>query len=64
MTKASADLDRDAVVAKVLGTSSEKDTADAVPREIIDRRRRSAAVARMRDMVAEGGIDFSVLEAE
>ncbi|MEV4107003.1 type II toxin-antitoxin system VapB family antitoxin [Nonomuraea sp. NPDC049695] len=58
------DLDDEALAeaAKLLGTSSKKDTVNAALREIVDRRRRAAAVARMRQMVAEGEIDFSVLD--
>lgn len=64
MTKTVIDLDDEALAeaAKLLGTSSKKDTVNAALREIVDRRRRAAAVARMREMVATGEIDFSVLE--
>lgn len=64
MTKTLIDLDDEALAeaAKSLGTSSKKDTVNAALREIVDRRRRAAAVARMRAMVAEGEIDFSVLD--
>ncbi|MEU0568299.1 type II toxin-antitoxin system VapB family antitoxin [Nonomuraea sp. NPDC005983] len=64
MTKTLIDLDDEALAeaAKLLGTSSKKDTVNAALREIVDRRRRAAAVARMREMVAEGEIDFSILE--
>ncbi|MGW2635660.1 hypothetical protein [Streptomyces sp. NPDC001348] len=43
------------------GTTSENDTVNAALREIADRCRRVAAVERMRHMVAEGEIDFSVI---
>jgi len=64
MTKTLIDLDDEALAeaARLLGTSSKKDTVNAALREIIDRRRRAAAIARMREMVAEGEIDFSVVE--
>jgi Arc/MetJ family transcription regulator len=64
VTKTLIDLDDEALAeaAKLLGTSSKKDTVNAALREIIDRRRRAAAVARMRAMVAEGEIDFSTIE--
>ncbi|GAT65320.1 antitoxin VapB6 [Planomonospora sphaerica] len=64
MTKTLIDLDDEALAeaARLLGTSSKKDTVNAALREIVDRRRRAAAVARMREMVAEGEIDFSVIE--
>ncbi|MBT2233766.1 type II toxin-antitoxin system VapB family antitoxin [Nonomuraea sp. NEAU-A123] len=60
MTKTLIDLDDEALAeaAKLLGTSSKKDTVNAALREIVDRRRRAAAVARMREMVAEGEIDW------
>ncbi|MFG1709515.1 type II toxin-antitoxin system VapB family antitoxin [Nonomuraea sp. M3C6] len=64
MTKTLIDLDDEALAeaAMLLGTSSKKDTVNAALREIIDRRRRAAAVARMRAMVAEGEIDFSAID--
>lgn len=64
MTKTLIDLDDEALAeaAKLLGTSSKKDTVNAALREIVDRRRRAAAVARMREMMAEGEIDFSVID--
>ncbi|MGI5154123.1 type II toxin-antitoxin system VapB family antitoxin [Microbispora sp. CA-102843] len=64
MTKTLIDLDDEALAeaAKLLGTSSKKDTVNAALREIVDRRRRAAAIARMREMVAEGEIDFSAIE--
>ncbi|GAA3416125.1 MULTISPECIES: type II toxin-antitoxin system VapB family antitoxin [Streptosporangium] len=64
MTKTLIDLDDEALAeaAKLLGTSSKKDTVNAALREIIDRRKRAAAVARMREMVAEGEIDFSAID--
>jgi Arc/MetJ family transcription regulator len=66
VTKTLIDLDDEALAeaAKLLGTTSKKDTVNAALREIVDRRRRAAAVARMRAMVAEGEIDFSVLEGD
>ncbi|MEV7805374.1 type II toxin-antitoxin system VapB family antitoxin [Microbispora sp. NPDC088329] len=64
MTKTLIDLDDEALAeaAKLLGTSSKKDTVNAALREIVDRRRRAAAIARMREMVAEGEIDLSAIE--
>jgi hypothetical protein len=53
------DLDGLAEAAKLLGAASETDTVNAALREVV---RRAAAVARMRAMVAEGVVDFSVLE--
>jgi Arc/MetJ family transcription regulator len=64
MAKTVIDLDDEALAeaARLLGTTSKKDTVNAALREIVDRRRRAAAVARMRQMVASGEIDFSVIE--
>jgi Arc/MetJ family transcription regulator len=58
------DLDDEALAeaARHLDRTSENDTVNAAPREIADRHRRAAAVERMREMVAEGEIDFSVIE--
>ncbi|GIH28368.1 hypothetical protein Aph01nite_66780 [Acrocarpospora phusangensis] len=64
MTKTLIDLDDEALAeaAKLLGTSSKKDTVNAALREIVDRRRRAAAIARMREMATQGEIDFSAIE--
>ncbi|MEU7852494.1 type II toxin-antitoxin system VapB family antitoxin [Nonomuraea sp. NPDC049141] len=58
------DLDDEAPAeaARLLGTSPKKDPVNAALREVVDRRRRAAAVARMRAMVAAGEIDFSALD--
>ncbi|WP_346105601.1 type II toxin-antitoxin system VapB family antitoxin [Nonomuraea maheshkhaliensis] len=63
MTKTLIDLDEEALAeaARVLGTSTRKDTVNAALREIVDRRSRAEAGARMRAMVAEGEIDLSVI---
>ncbi|WP_330252177.1 type II toxin-antitoxin system VapB family antitoxin [Nocardia sp. NBC_00565] len=65
MARTVIDLDDDALTeaARYLGTSTKRDTVNAALHEIIDRRRRAAAVARMREMVASGEIDFSVIES-
>ncbi|MEU5409827.1 type II toxin-antitoxin system VapB family antitoxin [Nocardia asteroides] len=54
------DLDDEALAeaARYLGTTTKRETVNAALREIVDRRRRAAAIARMRDMVAAGEIDF------
>ncbi|NJP29913.1 DUF2191 domain-containing protein [Microbispora sp. SCL1-1] len=54
MTKTPFDLDDEALTeaAKLLGTSSKKDTVNAALRELVDRRRRAAAMARTREMAA------------
>ncbi|MEU8379452.1 type II toxin-antitoxin system VapB family antitoxin [Streptosporangium sp. NPDC048865] len=63
MTETLIDLDDEALAeaARLLGTSSKKDTVNAALQEVIDRRKRAAAVARMREMVAEGEIDFAAI---
>ncbi|MFF2955435.1 type II toxin-antitoxin system VapB family antitoxin [Kitasatospora sp. NPDC057965] len=63
MSRTVIDLDDEALAdaARYLGTTTKKDTVNAALREIADRRRRAAALARMRGMVAEGEIDFSVI---
>ncbi|MFI6157286.1 type II toxin-antitoxin system VapB family antitoxin [Kitasatospora sp. NPDC051170] len=63
MSRTVIDLDDEALAdaARYLGTTTKKDTVNAALREIADRRRRAAALARMREMVAEGAIDFSVI---
>ncbi|MEU0811094.1 type II toxin-antitoxin system VapB family antitoxin [Streptomyces sp. NPDC005970] len=64
MSRTVIDLDDEALAeaARHLGTTTKKETVNAALREINDRRRRAAAVARMRQMVAEGEIDLSVLD--
>ncbi|MEU9288056.1 type II toxin-antitoxin system VapB family antitoxin [Streptomyces sp. NPDC048275] len=64
MSRTVIDLDDEALAeaARHLGTSTKKDTVNAALREIADRRRRAVAVERMRQMVAEGEIDFSAIE--
>ncbi|MEV4127505.1 type II toxin-antitoxin system VapB family antitoxin [Nocardia sp. NPDC049707] len=66
MERTVIDLDEQACTeaARYLGTSTTSDTVNAALREIIDRRRRTAAVERMRRMVDAGEIDFSTLEAD
>ncbi|MFD7451457.1 type II toxin-antitoxin system VapB family antitoxin [Kitasatospora sp. NPDC059827] len=63
MSRTVIDLDDEALAdaARYLGTSTKKDTVNAALREIADRRRRAAALARMREMVATGEIDFSAI---
>ncbi|MEV0168158.1 type II toxin-antitoxin system VapB family antitoxin [Nonomuraea fuscirosea] len=66
MAKTLIDLDEEALAeaARVLGTSTKKDTVNAALREIVDRRGRAEAVARMRAMVAEGEIDLSIIDKD
>ncbi|NKY37542.1 type II toxin-antitoxin system VapB family antitoxin [Nocardia speluncae] len=60
MSRTVIDVDDEALAeaARHLGTTTKKDTVNAALREIGDRRRRAAAIARMREMVADGEIDF------
>jgi Arc/MetJ family transcription regulator len=64
MSRTVIDLDDEALkdAARHLGTTTKKDTVNAALREIADRRRRAAAVERMRQMVASGEIDFSAID--
>ncbi|MFJ6781912.1 type II toxin-antitoxin system VapB family antitoxin [Streptomyces yangpuensis] len=63
MSRTVIDLDDDALAeaAQLLGTTTKKDTVNAALREIADRRRRAAAIERMRQMVDEGEIDFAAI---
>lgn len=63
MAQTLIDLDDEALAeaARLLGTSTRKDTINTALREIVDRRGRAEAVARMRAMVAEGEIDLSLV---
>ncbi|MEU2428239.1 type II toxin-antitoxin system VapB family antitoxin [Streptomyces sp. NPDC007861] len=64
MSRTVIDLDDEALAeaARFLGTGTKRGTVNAALREIVDRRRRAAAVERMRQMVEEGEVDFSVIE--
>lgn len=64
MTRTVIDLDDEALseAARQLGTTTKKDTVNAALREVADRRRRAAAIARMREMAASGEIDLSLLD--
>lgn len=66
MARTVIDIDDEAlaVAARYLGTTTKKDTVNAALREIGDRRRRMAAIERMRQMVANGDVDLSILEKE
>ncbi|MEV5499784.1 type II toxin-antitoxin system VapB family antitoxin [Nonomuraea fuscirosea] len=58
MAKTVIDLDDEALAeaARLLGTATKKDTVNTALREVVERRGRAEAVARMRAMVAEGEI--------
>lgn len=64
MSRTVIDLDDEALAeaARLLGTTTKKDTVNAALREVADRRRRAAAVERMRQMVAAGEIDLAAIE--
>lgn len=64
MTRTVIDVDDDALTeaAHYLGTTTKKDTVNAALREINDRRRRAAAIERMRQMVAEGRVDLDLID--
>ncbi|MEV0297883.1 type II toxin-antitoxin system VapB family antitoxin [Nocardia sp. NPDC050710] len=63
MARTVIDVDDEALAeaARHLGTTTKRDTVDAALREIVNRRWRAAAVARMREMVATGEIDLRVM---
>lgn len=63
MARTVIDVDDDALAeaARYLGTTTKKDTVNAALHEINDRRRRAAAIDRMRQMVAEGKVDLDVI---
>ncbi|MEV0311442.1 type II toxin-antitoxin system VapB family antitoxin [Nonomuraea fuscirosea] len=58
MAKTVIDLDDEALAeaARLLGTATKKDTVNTALREVVERRARAEAVARMRATVAEGEI--------
>ncbi|MFC9894083.1 type II toxin-antitoxin system VapB family antitoxin [Nocardia sp. NPDC127579] len=66
MTRTIIDVDDDALAlaARHLGTTTKKDTVNAALREVADRRRRAAAIQRMREMVADGEIDLAGSDEE
>ncbi|MGC0423181.1 type II toxin-antitoxin system VapB family antitoxin [Embleya sp. AB8] len=63
MAKTLVDIDEDALAeaARILGTTTKRDTINGALRSLGDRDRRLAALAGMRKMVADGRLDFSVL---
>ncbi|MFD5178420.1 type II toxin-antitoxin system VapB family antitoxin [Nocardia sp. NPDC058379] len=65
MARTVVDLDDAALAeaARYLGTTTKKDTVNAALREIIDRRRRAEAIARMRALVASGEIELPGAES-
>ncbi|MGW9209583.1 type II toxin-antitoxin system VapB family antitoxin [Embleya sp. NPDC055664] len=63
MAKTLIDVDENALAeaARILGTTTKRDTINGALRSVGDRSRRLAALEGMRKMVAEGCFDFSVL---
>ncbi|MFE3542375.1 hypothetical protein ACFXK0_05325 [Nocardia sp. NPDC059177] len=59
MVRKVVDIDGAALAeaARYLGTTAENDTVEAALSEVIDRGRRTEAIARMRALVAAGEID-------
>ncbi|WP_431952666.1 type II toxin-antitoxin system VapB family antitoxin [Nocardia lijiangensis] len=64
MARTVIDVDDEALAeaARHLGTTTKRDTVDAALREVVDRRRRAAAVARMREMVVTGEMDLAAID--
>jgi Arc/MetJ family transcription regulator len=64
MARTVIDLDDElvATVAKELGTSTKKDTVNAALREVLTNRRRALALTRLRDAVADGAVDLTLLQ--
>lgn len=64
MTRTVIDLDDVLVadVAKALGTSTKKDTVNTALREILEIRRRTVALTRLRAAAADGAFDLDLLE--
>jgi len=63
MSRTVIDIDDEALTEAMrqLGLTTKRDTVNAALREIVDRRRRAAAIARMRSMVVDGEIDFAAI---
>ncbi|GAA0902927.1 type II toxin-antitoxin system VapB family antitoxin [Streptomyces thermoalcalitolerans] len=64
MTRTVIDLDDQLVaeVAKALGTRTKKETVNTALREVLENRRRSLALTRLRAAAAEGAFDLDLLE--
>ncbi|GAB2893562.1 type II toxin-antitoxin system VapB family antitoxin [Streptomyces mayteni] len=64
MTRVVIDVDGEALAdaSRWLGTQTAHDTVNAALREVALRGRRAAAIDRMRQLVASGEIDFSLIE--
>lgn len=66
MSRMVIDFDGEAFaeVARHLGATTRKETVNAALHETLGRRRRAVALEEMRQMVADGEIDLSILERE
>lgn len=64
MSKVLIDIDDEALAkaSEILGTQTKKDTVNTALKETVRRLDRAAALAEMRQLVAEGGIDTDVLD--
>lgn len=63
MTRTMIDLDDDLVaeVSKALGTKTKKETVNSALKEVLETRRRAMALARLRELVADGAVDVEFL---
>lgn len=64
MSKVLIDIDDEALVraSEILGTKTKKDTVNTALQETVRRLDRATALAEMRELVAEGGVDTEVLD--
>ena len=64
MSKVLIDIDDEALdrAAEILGTKTKKDTVNTALHETVQRLDRAAALAEMRELVAEGGVDLDALK--
>lgn len=63
MSRTVIDLDDGllADVARVLGTSTKKDTVNTALREVLENRRRALALTRLRESAEDGAFDLELL---
>jgi Arc/MetJ family transcription regulator len=63
MSRIVIDVDDEALheAMRQLGLTTKGETVNAALREVVDRRHRAAAIARMRTMVVDGEIDFAAI---
>jgi Arc/MetJ family transcription regulator len=62
MSKTLIDIDDEALAAaaRILGTTTKRDTVNTALRRLADNDRRVAAIKRMRELVAEGALNMEV----